>query len=58
MGRSTTLSAVHRWARNVHKVNSALYGAQVMASGNPKRLIRWGARKLAYKGLAKLFNRL
>ncbi len=52
------LTTFHKAARAIRKMNSAVYGGQVVASGNPKRMARWGTRKLAYKLFAKLINRV
>lgn len=56
--RSTFLTNVHKAARIVRRANSAVYGGQVLASGNPKRMLRWGIRKVMYKlfahGMARI----
>jgi hypothetical protein len=57
--RSTSfLSSIHKVARDVRRVNSAVYGMQAIASGNPKRMLRWGSRKVAYRLFAHVFNRI
>lgn len=39
----------HKAARAARKVDSGLYMAEVIASGNPKRIRRYFIRKFAYK---------
>lgn len=39
----------HKVARDAHKVDSAIYMAEVVASGDPKRIERYFLRKWAYK---------
>jgi hypothetical protein len=44
----------HKALRAAHKVDSAIYMAEALSSGNPKRIERYFLRRLAYK----LFGRL
>ena len=47
----------HKAAKAVHKVDSSVYMAEVMASGIPKRIRRYWFRKIAYKWFAKLMGK-
>lgn len=47
----------HKAARAAHKVDSTVYAAEVLASGNPKRIERYFLRKLAYKLFGKLMGK-
>lgn len=47
----------HKVARTAHKVDSAIYMGEVIASGKPKRIERYFLRKLAYKFFAKFMNK-
>ena len=47
----------HKAAHAAHKVDSAVYEAQVLSSGNSKRIKRYFARKWAYKIFAKLMGK-
>ena len=47
----------HKAAKAVHKVDSSVYMAEVMASGNAKRIRRYWFRKIAYKWFAKLMGK-
>ena len=47
----------HKAAKAVHKVDSSVYVAEVMASGNPRRIRRYWFRKIAYKWFAKLMGK-
>jgi hypothetical protein len=47
----------HKAAKAVHKVDSSVYMAEVMASGNPRRIRRYWFRKIAYKWFAKLMGK-
>jgi hypothetical protein len=47
----------HKVARAAHKVDSKIYEAEVLASGNPKRIERYFFRKWAYKLFAKLMGK-
>jgi hypothetical protein len=52
----------HKAARAARKVDSTVYMAEVLASGNPKRIERYFLRKLAYrlfgKFMGKTINRI
>ena len=52
----------HKAARAARKVDSTVYMAEVIASGNPKRIERYFLRKLAYrlfgKFMGKTINRI
>jgi hypothetical protein len=39
----------HKVAKGVRKVDSTVYMGEVLASGNPRRIIRYFVRKVAYK---------
>jgi hypothetical protein len=47
----------HKVMREAHKVDSAVYAAEVVASGNPKRIERYFLRKLAYKLFGKFMGK-
>lgn len=47
----------HKAAKAVHKVDSTVYMAEVMASGNAKRIRRYWFRKLAYKWFGKFMGK-
>ncbi len=47
----------HKAARAAHKVDSAVYMGEVLASGNPKRIERYFLRKFAYKLFGKLMSK-
>jgi hypothetical protein len=47
----------HKAARAAHKVDSTVYAAEVLASGNPKRIERYFLRKLAYKLFGKFMGK-
>lgn len=47
----------HKLAKDAHKVDSAVYMGQVIASGNPKRIEKYFIRKLAYKLFAKFMGK-
>ena len=47
----------HKAAKAVRKVDSSVYMAEVMASGNAKRIRRYWFRKIAYKWFAKLMGK-
>ncbi len=47
----------HKVMREAHKVDSAVYMAEVVASGNPKRVERYFLRKLAYKLFGKFMGK-
>ena len=50
-------SAEHKAARAAHRVDSSVYEAEVLTSGNPKRVERYFLRKYAYKLFAKLMGK-
>ncbi|MFI5274814.1 MAG: hypothetical protein ACHQ4H_17425 [Ktedonobacterales bacterium] len=47
----------HKAARTARKVDSKIYEAEVLASGNPKRVERYFLRKYAYKLFAKFMGK-
>jgi hypothetical protein len=47
----------HKVAKAAHKVDSNVYMAEVLASGNPRRIRRYFLRKLAYKLFGKLMGK-
>ena len=47
----------HKAAKVAHKVDSSIYEAQVIASGNPKRIEKYFLRKLAYKLFGKFMGK-
>ena len=47
----------HKAARAARKVDSSIYMAEVVASGNPKRIERYFLRKLAYKLFGKFMGK-
>ena len=47
----------HKAVRTARKVDSKIYEAQVLASGNPKRVERYFARKFAYKLFGKFMGK-
>jgi hypothetical protein len=47
----------HKAARTARKVDSTVYEAQVLASGNSKRIRRYFFRKLAYKLFGKFMGK-
>jgi len=52
----------HKVAKGAHKVDSAIYMGEVIASGKPKRIERYFLYKIAYKlfgkFMAKTVNKL
>lgn len=54
--RPTFLTAMHRAARMIRRANSAMYAAQVLASGNPRRMLRWGMRRLGFRLFSRVFR--
>ena len=52
----------HKVMRDAHKVDSAIYMAEAVSSGNPKRIERYFLRKWAYKlfgrFMGKTINRI
>lgn len=47
----------HKVARAARKVDSSIYEAQVLSSGNPKRIERYFLRKFAYKLFGKFMGK-
>ncbi len=47
----------HKAMREAHKVDSAIYMAEAVASGNPKRIERYFLRKWAYKLFGKFMGK-
>jgi len=47
----------HKAVKTGRKVDSAIYAAEVVASGNPRRIKRYFVRKIAYKLFAKLMGK-
>jgi hypothetical protein len=47
----------HKAVRAARKVDSSIYMAEVVASGNPKRIERYFLRKLAYKLFGKFMGK-
>jgi hypothetical protein len=47
----------HKVARAAHKVDSTVYEAEVLASGNSRRIRRYFFRKFAYKLFGKLMGK-
>ncbi len=47
----------HKAMHAAHKLDSTVYAAQVLASGNPKRIERYFLRKIAYKLFGKLMGK-
>ena len=47
----------HKAAKAAHKVDSTVYMAEVLASGNSKRIERYFLRKMAYKLFGKFLGK-
>lgn len=47
----------HKVVKTARKVDSKVYEAQVLTSGNPKRIERYFARKFAYKIFGKFMGK-
>ena len=47
----------HKAVRAARKVDSSIYMAEVVASGNPKRIEHYFLRKLAYKLFGKFMGK-
>ncbi len=47
----------HNVVREAHKVDSAVYMGEVLASGDPKRIERYFLRKWAYKLFGKFMGK-
>jgi hypothetical protein len=50
-------SAEHKAMRAAHHVDSKIYMAEALASGNPKRIERYFLRRFAYKLFGKLMGK-
>jgi hypothetical protein len=61
-GLEAAAATEHKAARAAHHADSLVYEAEVLASGNPKRIRRYFLRKLAYRlfgrFMAKTVNRM
>ena len=51
------LAEEHKAVRAAHKVDSTIYMAEALASGNPKRIERYFLRRWAYKLFGKLVGK-
>jgi len=47
----------HKAVREAHKVDSAIYMAEALSSGDPKRIERYFLRKWAYKLFGKFMGK-
>lgn len=47
----------HKLARDARKVDSKIYEAQVLTSGDPKRIERYFLRRFAYRMFGKLMGK-
>lgn len=47
----------HKVSKTARKVDSKIYEAQVLASGNPKRIERYFVRKFAYRMFGKFMGK-
>ena len=47
----------HKAVRSARKVDSSIYMAEVLASGNEKRITRYFFRKIAYKLFGKFMGK-
>lgn len=47
----------HKALRAAHRVDSSIYMAEALASGNPKRIEKYFLRKLAYKLFGKFMGK-
>lgn len=47
----------HKAVREARKVDSTVYMAQVLTSGNPKRIEKYFLRKMAYKLFGKFMGK-
>jgi hypothetical protein len=50
-------AAEHKAARSAYKLDSKIREVEVLASGNPRRIRRYFARKFAYKLFGKLMGK-
>lgn len=61
-GMKHAAATEHKVMRDARKVDSAVYMAEALSSGNPKRIERYFLRKLAYKlfgrFMGKTINRI
>jgi len=55
--KENLLADEHKVAKGAHKVDSAIYMGEVVASGNPKRIERYFLRKIAYKLFGRFMNK-
>ena len=51
-------TAIHKAYRAIYRANRATRTAEVLASGNPRRIVRLEERRLAYRLFAKFINRV
>lgn len=56
-GISQALSNEHKAVRGAYNVDRKVHEFEVLTSGNPKRIRRYFARKLAYKLFGKLMGK-
>jgi hypothetical protein len=54
---SSALAQEHKAVRGAYHVDSKIHEVEVLTSGNPKRIRRYFARKLAYKLFGKLMGK-
>lgn len=54
---SKALASEHKAVRSAYKVDSKIHELEVLTSGNPKRIRRYFARKIAYKLFGKLMGK-
>jgi hypothetical protein len=47
----------HKAMRAAHKVDSSIYMAEALASGNPKRIEKYFLRRMAYKLFGKFMGK-
>ena len=52
------MKQIHKAYRKAYKINRAVTTAQVLASGNPKRIARLATYRVGYKLFARLINGL
>lgn len=56
-GAKSIARTEHKVARAAREVDSKVYEAEVLASGNPKRIERYFIRKFAYKLFGKFMGK-
>ncbi|MBF6592574.1 MAG: hypothetical protein IVW57_18850 [Ktedonobacterales bacterium] len=56
-GLDNAAATEHKVAKTAHRADSMIYEAQVLSSGNPKRVERYFLRKLAYKLFGKFMGK-